>query len=277
MNEGEQVKATARRLRRTEAERRQLVVYLGELLKARGMEGTARELSMSARTLRRVRASANLTPAVEEALARHVAQTLASGDAPWWRRTGELEQRLAQLEQAARGMDERQTRMEAAGRLHEHEALGARRAAALRIETLEAALRDLAAKVEGQQPGPSPEGRRPEEPARVDVQADATGEEVQRLVEERKAAWAVEDRALGKLLRLAAAERRLEAELALIRDCGESWPLGQTWTRSKQLEETAWRMDALEANRREQRRLERGRRLRQVLIVPLCCGEGPHY
>ena len=278
VDEAEQLdKSHEKGCRLSEAESRQLLPHLWELLKARGMEGAARELGVSARTLRRVRASGKLTAKAEEALARQVAQSLASGDAPWWQRTDKLEERLAQVEQGVRELAERQAAVEEAATVREHEAVAIYRALARHIGDVDKAVKELRHIVEiaqtnhGEQTGRGPTEGRPDDQgagySEGSGQAVALTDDVQRLVEERTAAREDEEGAASELERIVATQRRLESELCLLREQQETWPPGQRWTSSKRSEEIAWRTDALEANRRERRRLERRQRLRRALTL----------
>ena len=278
VDEAEQLnKSREKGCRLSETERRQLLGRLWELLKARGMEGAAQELGVSARTLRRVRASGKLTTKVEEALARQVTQSLASGDAPWWQRADKLEERLVRVEQSVRELAERQAAMEEAATGHEHETVAVHRALGRHIGDVDKAVKELRHIVEiaqtnhGEQTGRGPTEGRPDDHgtgySEGSDQAVALTDDVQRLVDERHDAREDEEGAASELERIVATQRRLEAELRLLREQEETWPPGQRWTRSKRSEEVAWRTDALEANRRERRRLERRQRLRRALTL----------
>ncbi|MBI4311325.1 MAG: hypothetical protein HY681_06030, partial [Chloroflexi bacterium] len=88
-------------------------MHFTQLVRAHGIEGTAQELGVSGRTIRRARDAA-MTPAVEGALARHIARTLTVREAPWRQPFGTLDQRLGLLEQAMKDMREQVAAQEGA-------------------------------------------------------------------------------------------------------------------------------------------------------------------
>ncbi|MBI4310197.1 MAG: hypothetical protein HY681_00325, partial [Chloroflexi bacterium] len=185
-------------------------------------------------------------------------QALASRDTPWWRRADALAERLDRLERVVRELVEGQGSLEESYRKGVEEAGAAYRTAVQRIEKLEEAVRDLARLVESQHPGVKADASR--DSAKETHDEKPTGVKsaaVQRLVDEVNAAWANEQQATEAAERLAVHGRRLEAELQLIRDQGQTWPPGQIWSPIRHADEVGWRLRALEANLRERRRLRR--------------------
>ncbi|MBI4313135.1 MAG: hypothetical protein HY681_15370 [Chloroflexi bacterium] len=266
---GEQARRSAST---TEAERRQLQAHLREMVRDKGMEGAALELGVSSRTLRRSRASGELSPKLEEALEQRLADRLAAADAPWWQGLRGLERRLEELAGMARDVAQRQAAADERVALQQGKSEGHQRDTEQRLASVERAVTELRqalkdARGTGQEVLPViGAGALGDSGSKGSVHGNSV---VAALVEARNAARGREEGAGTKAEGIQAAVQRLEAELAVMRDHGESWPPGKGWTRSRQSEEIAWRLDALEAHRRELVRLERRRWLRRVLTLGL--------
>lgn len=122
-------------------------------------------------------------------------------------------------------------------------------------------------------PGATSEAERASPTPKMSEGYDASGAgvsaEVAKLLEKRDLACTARDGVRNRLDQVAASERVLEAELALIQTHGLTLPTGEEWNRVRRSDEISWRWHALEQAWAELRRLERRCWLRRLLTLGL--------
>lgn len=255
-----------------------LLAHLDDVLHQLGAAGAVDLLGVDRKTLWRATQSGRVDGVLRKALLRHAEAESEATNTACLKRLEALEAAVQQITDTVRQGTERLARLEEEGKAGATE----RRSAATRLSEAERTLITLSSRpgefVQGiaqernlQEVAPETEGDalKPQTAGDRDSSGAEMNPEVVKLQEERDLARAARDSARTKMDQVAASERVLEAELALIQTHGLTLPPGEEWSRVRRSDEISWRWRALEQARTERRRLERRRWLRRVLTLGL--------